>query len=51
MNLDVKCFLTLVYTGGPVHSVPIKYCGVCVCVCVRVRALTLLEEPDLYLNS
>ncbi len=51
MNLDVKCFLTLLYTGGPVRSVPIKYCGVCVCDGERERALTLLEEPDLYLNS
>ena len=53
MNLDVKCFLMLVYTAVLVCSVAIRLSEMCVCVCEREREreLTLLEQPDLYLNS
>lgn len=49
MNLDVKCFLMLLYTAVPVCSVAIRLSEMC--VCGRERELTLLEQPDLYLNS
>ena len=37
MNLDVKCFLMLVYTAVLVCSVAIRLSEMCVCVCERER--------------